>query len=204
MKKFSMQIHYFYNFPKDQAQCLTWRHDHYLKKTLFPFQEYIYIYLVYIGCSVGCKPLLESCKEVKFAWKSDGFSHAQGCGSTGGTAESLLQAAAEQEPAQQRTSGLLCGCTQNLPALCPWGGKAKGWRLTGLSPPPTPLSRLCSPSSSDQPYSHGNRSCVFHAAFRGFPRGSQKLNQDSQPQIILASLHEGSVTDDGTWPLPSD
>lgn len=82
-----------------------------------------------------------------------------------------------------------------------WRGKAKGRRLTGPQPPrPIQLVIL---SSSDQDFD-GNCICLFHIAFQGFPRGSQKPEQDLQPQVMLASLHKDSVTDDGTWPLPSD
>lgn len=163
MKTFSKQIHYFYTaFTKIKHRA--WHGDMTitLKKTLSPFQDPD---LVYIGCSVGCKPLLESCRELKFAWKSRGFCHGQGCGSTGGTPGSLVQAAAEQEPAQQRTSGLLPKLHPKLPALCP--------AHRAQPPHPSVTSRLWSSSSSDQPSSHGNCSCISHTAFQGFPRGAQ-------------------------------
>lgn len=103
---------------------MTWRHNHYFKESPFPFQGHD---LVYIGCSVGCK-LLELSRELKFAWKSSRFSRGQGRGSTGGTPGSFAPPAAEQETAQQRTSGLLCGCTQCflLCVLCNLGRESQG------------------------------------------------------------------------------
>lgn len=57
-----------------------------------------------------------------------------------------------------------------------WAGKAKGWRAgqeaQGIQPH-HPIQQTLILSSSNQGSLDGNRNCIFHTAFPGFPRGSQ-------------------------------